>query len=71
MKIKYDPKVNAAYIYFKKRGVEVTTLRITEDIAVHFGPAEEIVGIEVLDASKHLEISPENPRIILENLASS
>lgn len=71
MKIKYDPKVDAAYISFKKRPVEVTTMRITEDIAVDFGSAEEIVGIEVLDASKHLEISPERPRIELENLTCS
>ena len=71
MKVKYDPKVDAAYISFKKRPVEVTTMRITEDIAVDFGPAEEIVGIEILDASKHLELSPEHPKIELENLACS
>lgn len=68
MKIKYDPKVDAAYISFKKTPVEVTTMRITEDIAVDFGPSEDIVGIEILDASKHLELSPNNPRIELENL---
>jgi uncharacterized protein YuzE len=68
MKIKYDPKVDAAYISFKKKPVEVTTMRITEDIAIDFGPSEEIVGIEILDASKHLEFSPKNPRIELENL---
>lgn len=71
MKIKYDPKVDAAYISFKKKPVEVTTMRITEDIAVDFGPSEEIVGIEILDASKHLELSPKNPRIELENLICS
>ena len=68
MKIKYDPKVDAAYISFKKKPVEVTTMRITEDIAIDFGPSEEIVGIEILDASKHLELSPKNPKIELENL---
>ena len=68
MKIKYDPKVDAAYISFKKKTVEVTTMRITEDIAIDFGPSEEIVGIEILDASKHLELSPKNPKIELENL---
>jgi len=71
MKIKYDPKVDAAYISFKKRPIEVTTMRITEDIAVDFGPSEEIVGIEVLDASKHLELSPKHPSIELENLTCS
>ena len=68
MKIKYDPKVDAAYISFKKKTVEVTTMRITEDIAIDFGPSEDIVGIEILDASKHLELSPKNPKIELENL---
>lgn len=68
MKIKYDPKVDAAYISFKKKPVEVTTMHITEDIAIDFGPSEEIVGIEILDASKHLELSPKHPRIELENL---
>ena len=71
MKIKYDPKVDAAYISFKTGPVEVTTMRITEDIALDFGPAEDIIGIEILDASKHLEINPQNPEITLENLAST
>jgi len=68
MKIKYDPKVDAAYISFKKGHVEVTTMRLTEDIAVDFGPKEEIVGIEVLDASKHLDLKPKHPEVKLENL---
>lgn len=71
VKIKYDPKVDAAYISFKEGPVEVTTMRITEDVSVDFGPGEDIVGIEVLDASKHLELSPEHPMIKLENLAST
>ena len=56
MKVSYDPKVDAAYISFKKGPMQVTTIRLTEDIAIDFGPNEEIVGIEVLDASEHLEI---------------
>ena len=71
MKIKYDPKVDAAYISFKKGHVQVTTMRLTEDIAVDFGPGEEIVGIEILDASKHLEISAKHPEVKLENLIPS
>ena len=53
MKIKYDPQVDAAYISFKKGPTQVTTIRVTEDVAIDLGPHEEIVGIEVLDASKH------------------
>ncbi len=68
MKIKYDPKADAAYISFKDTHVQVTTVRITEDIAIDVGPYEEIVGIEILDASEHLNIKKENPVIELENL---
>ena len=68
MKIKYDPKVDAAYVSFKKGPLEVTTMRITEDIAIDFGAGEEIVGIEILEASKHLELSPQHPEVKLENL---
>lgn len=71
MRITYDSKVDAAYISFKKERVEVTTLRLTEDVAIDFGPGEEIVGIEILDASEHLELKPKHPRIKLENLIPS
>ncbi len=68
MKIKYDPEVDAAYISFKKAPLEVTTIRLSEDIAIDLGTNEEIVGIEILDASEHIGIKKENPEIELENL---
>ena len=40
MKIKYDPEVDAAYLSFKKGPTEVTTIRITEDIAIDLGPTD-------------------------------
>lgn len=71
MKIKYDPQVDAAYISFKKGPTQVTTIRVTEDVAIDLGPHEEIVRIEVLDASKHLGIDKAQPRVELENLKSA
>ena len=68
MKIKYDPQVDAAYISFKKGPTQATTMRVNEDIAIDFGPGEEIVGIEILDASKHLGLSRQHPEVKLENL---
>jgi uncharacterized protein YuzE len=68
MRIRYDPAVDAAYIYFREGPTQVTTVRLTEDIAVDFGPNEEIFGIEVLSASEHLGLRPDAPSIILENL---
>jgi len=66
--IKYDPEVDAAYISFKKGPTQVTTIRITEDVAIDLGLHEEIVGIEILDASAHLGFKKEAPKIELENL---
>jgi uncharacterized protein YuzE len=68
MKITYDPEVDAAYISFKQNITQVTTIRITEDIAIDFGPHEQIAGIEILDASEHLNIIKESPKVELENL---
>jgi len=68
MKMHYDPEVDALYISFKKEPTQVTTIRLTEDIAVDLGPGEEIAGIEVLDASFHLGIDRSQPKITLENL---
>ena len=68
MKIKYDPEVDAAYISFKKGPTQVTTVRLNEDVAVDLGPQEEIVGIEILDASKHLGFDRSQPKVELENL---
>lgn len=61
MKIKYDPEVDAAYISFKKGPAQVTTLRLSEDVAVDLGPHEEIVGIEILDASNTWVLTKANP----------
>jgi len=68
MKIHYDPEADALYISFKRKPTQVTTIRLTEDLALDFGPGEEIMGIEVLDASLHLGIDRSKPRVVLENL---
>jgi uncharacterized protein YuzE len=71
VRIRYDPRVDAAYIFFQEGSPQVTTVRLTEDVAIDFGPNEEIFGIEVLDASRHLGIRPEAPSVRLENLKAA
>jgi uncharacterized protein YuzE len=68
MKIRYDPQVDALYISFTERPSQVTTVRLNEDVAIDLGPGEEVVGIEVLDASEHLELDPKAAKVVLENL---
>lgn len=66
MRIRYDPSVDAAYIYFKEGKVHVTTVRLIEDIAVDYGPDEEVFGIEVLNASERLGLKQKERSIKLE-----
>jgi uncharacterized protein YuzE len=68
LKITYDPEVDAAYIRFVERPVQVTTHRLGEDIALNYGPDGEIVGIEILSAREYLKFSNHIPEIHLENL---
>ena len=67
MKITYDPQVDAAYIRLKRGRFQVTTRRLTEDVAVNFAPDGSFVGIEVLDAKKYL-IKSKRPMVELENI---
>ena len=67
MKISYDPEVDAAYIRFKEGKFQVTTQRLTEDVAVNYAADGSVVGIEVLEASKYLG-NRRRPQIELENL---
>ncbi|MBA7623969.1 hypothetical protein ES703_31373 [subsurface metagenome] len=68
MKISYDQQIDALYISFKQGPTELTSIRLSEDAAIHLGPKEEIVGIEVLDASEHLSLERMKPTVVLENL---
>ncbi|MCD6327160.1 DUF2283 domain-containing protein [bacterium] len=69
MKIAYDSKVDALYVRFMEGKHEVTTMRLSEDIAIDCDPKGEIVGIEILSAREHLEFVGSRPLMQLENLA--
>lgn len=68
MKISYDSEVDALYIRFLDGPVEVTTQRLSEDIAVNYAPDGQIVGLEIMDASEHVFTEGTTPQVILHNL---
>jgi uncharacterized protein YuzE len=70
MRISYDPEVDALYIRFLDERVEVTTHRLTEDVAVNYAPDGRIAGVEVLDASEYLLPSRAEPQVVVENLVA-
>ncbi len=56
MKITYDPMVDAVYVYLTAKIKEPETRHIDEDINLDFDAKMRLVGIEVLDASKRLDL---------------
>lgn len=56
MKIYYDDKTDLLYLRFDERQQEVINKRVTEDVVLDIGERGKIVGIEILDASTHVDL---------------
>lgn len=69
MRITYDKETDALYIYLVENEQQCKTIRLTEDIALDFGKAEKLIGIEILDAKETLG-KGELPKVVIENLQS-
>jgi len=66
MKIEYDREADALYIQIREAYVD-NNIDIEEGVTVDLDDKGHIVGIEILDASKKLEIS-DLVNISIENL---
>ncbi len=67
MKITYDPEADALYIKMLDGQFECRNVHISNDVTIDFGPHEEFVGIEVLNAKEVLK-SGNLPKIVMENV---
>ncbi len=56
MNIIYNDKIDLLYIRLDDKRQEVINRRISEDIVLDIGEGDRIVGIEILDASKRLNL---------------
>lgn len=56
MRIVYNDKTDLLYIRLDDRKQDVINRRVTEDIVLDIGENDRIVGIEILDASKHVTL---------------
>jgi len=56
MNIVYNDKTDLLYIRFDDRKQDVINRRVSEDIVLDIGENDRIVGIEILDASRHLTL---------------
>jgi len=56
MQVLYDTKTDLLYIRLDERKQPVINRRPFEDIVLDIGEGDRIVGIEIMDASKHLNL---------------
>jgi len=67
MKITYDKEADALYICLLEGDHQCRVVRLTDDIALDFAAGEQLVGIEVLGASRLFE-KPDSPAVGLKDL---
>ena len=56
MKISYDDGTDLFYLRFDEREQQVENRRLADDIVLDIGEGGKIVGIEILDASRHVDL---------------
>jgi uncharacterized protein YuzE len=56
MNIMYNDKTDLLYIRLDDRKQDVTNRRVSDDIVLDVGEDDKIVGIEILDASRHVSL---------------
>ena len=56
MHVFYNDKTDILYIRFDNRKQDVINRRVSDDVVLDMGESEKIIGIEILDASKHINL---------------
>ena len=56
MNIVYNDKTDLHYIRLEDRKQDVINRRVSEDIVLDIGENERVIGIEIIDASKHINL---------------
>jgi len=56
MNIDYDTKNDLLYLRFDAMPTTTVNKRISDDIVLDIGPDDKIIGIEIMDASKNINL---------------
>ena len=56
MNVSYNDKTDLLYIRLDDRRQEVINKRVSDDVVLDIGEGDKIIGIEILDASKHVHL---------------
>ncbi len=57
MTIQYDSETDLLYIRLDQKEHQVINKRVTEDIVLDMGANDQIIGIEILEASKKVQLN--------------
>lgn len=66
-KVFYDKKVDALYFYLKE-GSEENHQEIAPGVSLELGPKGDLLGVEILNASKILGVKPKITEKILASV---
>lgn len=56
MTIHYDSKTDLLYLRIEPSGQDVINKRVSEEMVLDIGQNDKIIGIEITDASKHINL---------------
>jgi uncharacterized protein YuzE len=56
MKVHYDSKKDLLYLRLIEGSHDVINKRVADDVTLDMGAHDQIIGIEILDASTHLDL---------------
>ncbi len=56
MQVLYNDKADLLYLRLDDRAQKVVNKRLSDDVVLDLGEDDRIVGIEFLDASRHLNL---------------
>ncbi len=56
MHVSYNDKTDLLYLRLDDRKQEVINKRVSDDVVLDIGEGDKIIGIEILDASKHVSL---------------
>ena len=56
MNVLYNDRTDLLYIRLDDKKQDIVNRRVSEDIVLDIGEGDRIIGIEILDASKHITL---------------
>ncbi len=56
MNVSYNDRTDLLYIRLDDTKQEIINKRVSDDVVLDIGEGDRIIGIEILDASKHVNL---------------